>query len=160
MAMDTENTLGEQPYWDAMAQLHQEDAKKRLEYSSMYAASAIKSLFLLNGGSIISLLTFIGNNEAKFGHRGLFWSFTWFFCGIFFSLLSFFGAYFSQSYFMNASYARASDALGRKLQLTVQTDAERPAFVGNVWIVVAVAAATMSAICFGFGAFVTLVAIL
>lgn len=147
-------------FWEAVWNDHQEDARKRLEYSSMYAASAIKSLFLLNGGSIISLLTFIGNHQVDFGKRGLFWAFAWFASGIFLALVSYFGAYFSQSFFMNASYARAHEALGNKLHLSVVAEAEKPTASGNMWICIAVSSAALSAMLFGVGAFVTLFAIL
>ena len=37
--------------------------------------SGLKSLFLVNGGAIIALLTFIGNSDAQVSRIGVFWAF-------------------------------------------------------------------------------------
>ena len=157
--MEPDPKPDERRFWEEFWREQQEDARKRLEYSVGYAVAALKSLLFLNGGSVISLLTFIGNSHSRFNGLGIFWALVWFVCGIFSVLLSYFGAYFSQSYFMNSSNAGAKNALGKALNLPVSMDDTKPAATGNRWIGFAVITAVASFLFFGLGAFVALFAI-
>jgi hypothetical protein len=64
------------------------EAAERRSYAFQYEQASLKGLVLTNGGAIISLLTFIGNSNAHFDHRGLFWSFVWFSIGLTLALLA------------------------------------------------------------------------
>ena len=138
----------------------QEDAQKRLEYSVGYAQSALKSLFFLNGGSVIAILTIVGNAHSSLNGRGIFWALLWFILGLATDLIAYFGAYFSQSEFMNASYARAKNALGKALGIEIQMPDEEYIRRGSRWIGLSVTMAVTSFLLFGIGAFVALFAIL
>tara|TARA_R110001606_G_scaffold264379_1_gene413046 strand:+ start:621 stop:944 length:324 start_codon:yes stop_codon:yes gene_type:complete len=62
-----------------------------------FALVGLRSLFIVNGGALIALLTFIGNIDLE--SRSLLslqWSFLGFGAGLFFALVATFFSYFSQ----------------------------------------------------------------
>ena len=84
-----------------------EDTKNRLQYAMDLAQTSLKSLFLVNGASLISLLTFIGNGGDLAEPDTVFWAFVWFSCGLACVLTASIGAYISQSFYMQASMVEA-----------------------------------------------------
>ncbi|MBV7265999.1 hypothetical protein [Erythrobacter ani] len=92
-------------------------AHDRLRFSVEYAQAGIKSLFLANGGGIVSLLTFAGNTKAIVEPDALFWSFIWFGIGCFAALVIYIAGYESQGYVMQAEYERSRQALSDSLEL-------------------------------------------
>lgn len=82
---------------------HQKEVAARLQYQFEYAQSALRTLVLVNGGAIIALFTFIGNEKAAFDRDGLWLSFAWLVVALFCSLFAYFGAFFSQASFMQHS---------------------------------------------------------
>ena len=135
------------------------DAELRLEYADKYAHAGIRSLFLVNGAAIISLLTFIGNTGTVFDKRGLFWAFFWLAVGLSFALLANFGAYFSQNYYMLHSQKTAWNAKYDSYGLTPQQDSSKEIRIGHSWIGVAIFSSVMSFAMFVTGIFVALIAI-
>lgn len=135
------------------------DAEKRLEFADSYAHAALKSLFLVNGAAIVSLLTMIGNVEAKYNKNGLFWSFFCFATGLAMALMAYFGAYFCQNFYMVASFKRAWSAKYKLLGLKDDTDSDREEQTGNKVIIFAILTAVLSFCFFVIGAFVALFAI-
>lgn len=157
--LDGKNDSNEIAFLEEIRREQQDDAVKRLDYSVGYALAALKSLLFLNGGSVLSLLTIIGNSSIHVNRTGVFWSLVWFVSGISCVLFSYFGAYFSQSYFMNASYARSKNAHAKVLGLPIQMDEDSDVHVGTLWLKLSVLGAVLSFIFFGIGAFVGLFAI-
>ena len=101
-----------------------EDFKLRHEAAVGYAQATLKTLTLVNGGAIISLLTFIGNESVRPEKEAIFWSFVWFSAGLTLSTLAHGLAYLVQeSYLSSASNRmvggeqRASDGRGNGLIL-------------------------------------------
>lgn len=90
------------------------DASERLKYANEYAQAALKGLFLANGAAIVALLTFIGNKEAHFGARGIWWAFFWFSLGLASVIATNVLGYISQASYMraslNISWQASSDA--------------------------------------------------
>ena len=135
------------------------DAEKRLDYADRYAHAGIKSLFLVNGAAIISLLTFIGNSATEYDRRGLFWEFAWFALGLATAISANFGAYFCQNFFLLNSWKRALNAKYQAMGIEHKLDDSRDMRVGNFWIAMAISSAVMSFFLFVLGSFVALVAI-
>ncbi len=141
---------------------HAVDARSRLDFADQFAHSGLKSLFFINGGAIVSLLTMIGNAHTTFNSRGVFWAFVWFSAGLSASLMANFGGYFCQNYFMLSSEHRAHQAKAQALKFNDAEfgkkgdDAEK---TGNLWIKFAIGSAALSFCLFVIGAFVALVAI-
>jgi hypothetical protein len=135
------------------------DAEKRLEYADNFAHAALKSLFLVNGAAIISLLTLIGNRNLDFDRRGIFWAFVWFSIGISGALLSYFCAYFCQNFYMRATATNAWKAKCDALGIENPIESDKDTKVGHYWIRGAISAAVLSFLLFLTGTFVALVAI-
>ena len=89
------------------------DAIDRLRYASEYAQAGLKGLFLANGASIVSLLTFVGNskncpiNTLEIRHAFYFFS-----GGLVFVLLTYIIGYVSQASYMQAAlhYSRQASS--------------------------------------------------
>jgi hypothetical protein len=86
------------------------DVNERLKYQFEFSQAIFKSLFLINGGAIVALLTFIGNGKSIVDKTNLFLAMLFFCLGLAFILIAHFGAYFSQGYFMYASSYQAHNA--------------------------------------------------
>ena len=146
-------------FYEAGFDFYTRDTEKRLDFADAYAHAALKSLFLVNGGSIISLLTFIGNGKLNFDKRGIFWAFSWFAAGICSALISYFCAYLCQNFFMRASSANAWAAKFQSPEINGKIETSKDTKLGNCWIGGAIFAAFLSFALFVTGIFVALVAI-
>lgn len=127
-----------------------EDFKLRHEAAVGYAQASLKSLILVNGGAILALLTFLGNTNAEFGPRGMFYAFVWFSVGLTLSMLAHGLAYFVQESYLNAAAAR----MNGKVEET--NGANRS---GSVFIFAAALCCLGGLVLFITGAFVALFAI-
>ncbi len=132
------------------------DAQNRLDYADGYGQSALKSAFLVNGGAIVALLTFVGNVESTVDIEGLFWAFVSFIAGLIASLLGYLGAYFSQNYFYLAMLDEARLSKAKALNLHLKAEAAKETRSGNCWLGVAIAGAILSVISFGCGSIMAL----
>ncbi len=134
-----------------------EDTKNRLQYSMDMAQATLKSLFLVNGASLVSLLTFIGNGGTVIEPRAIFWSFIWFSCGLSSVLTSFITAYFSQVYYMQSSMADAWKSKAKIYDASSDgIDGQRPYKIGERWEYTAIAFVVLSLAFFILGSFVAL----
>lgn len=136
--------------------LNSEEALERLKYQVDYSQAALRNLQLVNGGAIVALLTFIGNTDQVINDSAIWWSFLWFSAGLFLSLAAYFGAYLSQSSFMNVAFKQAWQAQhraqGSKAEFDFADDLKR----GNWALYSAISMAVGSLLCFFVGAFVGL----
>ena len=127
-----------------------EDFKLRHEAAVAYAQATLKTLLLVNGGAIIALLTFLGNNDVEVEPRGIFFAFVWFSIGLALTMLAHGLAYIVQVGHLQAAAARMANAED------LTADADRSAG----WFTSAAALCCMGGLfLFIVGAFVALVAI-
>ncbi len=112
---------------DAEARL--QSASDRLKFQQETALAAIRGLTFANGGAILALLTFVGNQQGKVDliqMRGAFEAFAF---GLGFALASYLGAYYSQSWFAHSETSDAwnyqSDMLSKPRQYTEVANQER-----------------------------------
>ena len=83
------------------------DSSERLRYQHEFALSGFKSLILINGGAIISLLTYVGNYDDKIPSSWLRASMATYVIGLVLTPLAYLLSYQSQSLFMAGSFKRA-----------------------------------------------------
>ena len=135
------------------------DAQKRLDFSVGYAQAGIKALFLVNGTAILALLTFLGNGGDLHEPRAIFWAFVWFTCGVTAVLIAYFGAYFSQAYYMQVSIAAAWNAQAVAHDIDRRFDGTSDRVKGDLANKIAILGAIGGLAFFIVGAFVALDAI-
>ncbi|MEM9310153.1 MAG: hypothetical protein AAGA34_01790 [Pseudomonadota bacterium] len=135
------------------------EADTRLQYSADYAQAGLKSLFLANGGAIVALLTLVGNTDADFNSRGLFWSFVWFGSGLVACLLAYFSAANAQNELMNSAYNQALNAEYRAAGAIEDADPATHERNADLSLGTAGVLAIGSVLLFIIGAFVALFAI-
>ena len=133
-----------------------QEAACRLRFQVEYSQSALRNLTLVNGGAIIALLTFIGNSNSTMSIISTKWSFSWFSLGLFLSLISYFGAFFSQKFFMNVSFYKAWNAQYQARSLPAPYDITQDFKKGNRAMCAGIISALFSATCFVIGSFVAL----
>lgn len=136
-----------------------DEASSRLKYSTEYAQTGLKGLFVANGASIVGLLTFVGNSKAVVEPTALWWAFVWFALGLAFVLGAYVAAYLSQAILMNAAFGQSREAdsaaydTGREYSYgQYEENGERAAKAG-------LASAVLALAFFVIGAFVALDAI-
>jgi hypothetical protein len=132
------------------------EVAERLRYQVDFAQAALKNLHLANGGAILALLTFLGNTDFDFNFKAIWWAFVWFGVGLFSSLSSYFGAYFSQDHFMDVTIKQAWNAQRRARGLDPSYDYVHPHKIGTRFAYFGIGAAVLSLIAFLVGAFVAL----
>jgi len=81
-------------YWIHEFNYQREEVLHRLEVQNGLGQSALKSMMLVNGGAIISLLTFVGNKGGVVNVCALKISMGMFCAGLVCALAAYFGAYF------------------------------------------------------------------
>ena len=126
-----------------------EDFKIRHEAAVGYAQAALKSLVLVNGGAILSLLTFIGNANSNVDKPLISYAFACFGLGLFSALIAHGAAYWAQEGYLNAAVARAENR--------ESSDGNSKGDKGVFWGLIA---AILSGLGFLAGAFLALDAIL
>lgn len=137
-----------------------QETSERLRYQIEFAQATLRNLHFVNGGAVIALLTLVGNSAVSYDPRAIWWSFVWFGTGLFFSLAAYFGAFFSQSYFMNATLAQAWNAQAVSHNLPEPHDIMPDIKRGDTAFKGGVAFASLSLLMFVVGAFVALGGIL
>lgn len=142
---------------------HQSDAVQRLQFQHDFAQSALRTLVLVNGGAIIGLFTFIGNGRAAFDGAGLKCAFAWLVVALFLSMFAYFGAFYSQANYMNASaYAAVAsrEALGNlERDPNNRRQQDRLRFWGDVCIWLGIGSAFASLGSFALGSWFALSAV-
>lgn len=129
-----------------------EDVAARLQLSADFAQAALKGLTIVNGGAIVALFTFIGNKGAKFDIELLWWAFGALVAGLTFVLIAYFGAFYSQLFYMRAAFDDSFAAQGRMHGYTLKTNRDRENSWGTVGEYIGVGAAVLSLIFFAVGA--------
>lgn len=82
------------------------DAAKRIDFQVGYAEQGLKALMLVNGGAIVALFTFIGNEAPVVLDTGkVWWAFRCFAAGAALTLVAYFGAFLSQgNYYLSSQH--------------------------------------------------------
>lgn len=83
---------------------------QRLGFQHDFAQAALKSSVLVNGGAIVALFTFLGNDKAVLDPDWLFWSFGCFAFALACGLAAYLGAFLSQGFYMNFIAYRATQS--------------------------------------------------
>jgi hypothetical protein len=133
-----------------------DEAADRLRFQVEFAQSTLKNLYLINGGALVALLTFIGNTGIDFDQLAMWWSFLWFALGLAASMFAHLGAYFSQAYYMEQTFKQAWNAQLRAKGAQENFDFTREYRLGNFWLYFGVVAACTSLFMFIVGTFVGL----
>ncbi|MCB5423971.1 hypothetical protein H0274_01760 [Altererythrobacter sp. CC-YST694] len=136
------------------------EMRHRSEVGNQLGQATLKSLMLVNGGAIISLLTFIGNKGAVAHPELIKDAMLCFGFGIFTTLIAYFCAYFSQNAFL--FYASAVSENGNR-ELSDDTPEYDPDLYlrrGNKALYGAIALSVISLSCFIGGALTAVNAIL
>lgn len=123
----------------------------RLEVQNELGQGALKSMMLVNGGAIIALLTFLGNKQATFDHGAVQCAMWFYGSGLFFCLLAYFGAYFSQANFMQTAGYRVVNAQSRMANDVGTEVPEKYAADGMKCLYAAIASLFFSLVLFGGG---------
>ena len=147
-------------YWRHEFESQRAESMHRSEVANTLGQSALKSMMLVNGGAILSLLTFVGNNGKVLSAFYLKVGMGLFGAGLFCALLAYFGAYFAQGDFMNVAAYRATDAQSKMIN---GDGIETPEIyekrgTGLLWA--AVALVMLSLLLFGGGVIASLSAII
>ncbi len=137
-----------------------DESNERLRYQTEFAQSALKNLNLVNGGAIIALFTFLGNDGVAFDKSAIWWSFFLFSIALFLSLFAYFGAYFSQSYFMQVTGNQMWNAQRRMHGYEETYKFDREMKLGNFALYLAIGLTIASLLLFVAGAFFALQSIL
>lgn len=132
------------------------EAESRLQYQIDYSQSLLRTLIIVNGGAIIAIFTFIGNDGRKFDQSYIYSAFASFSVGIVLTLLAYIAAFLSQLYFMNASLAAAWNAQAKSFGKSPQHDEKKSYKFGNVVLFVGFGFAVGSMVAFLLGAYFAL----
>jgi hypothetical protein len=132
------------------------EGAERLKFQIEFAQSTLRNLHLVNGGAIVALLTLIGNSSANYNEYSISSAFVWFAIGLAVCLAAYFGAFYSQLFFMNATYKQAWNAQARSEGLAEPYGIKPDARLGNLALFTAIFLAVSSLVSFIIGAFVAL----
>ena len=136
-----------------------DEVRERTRYQVEYSQALLRNLQLVNGGGVIALLTFIGNSDANFYFRGIWWSFLWFASGLFVALISYFCAFYTQLFFQQQTFKQAWNAQLRSKGLPAHYEIRSDFAKGNIALISGVICASASLLCFVAGSFVALFAL-
>jgi hypothetical protein len=133
---------------DRIAEWLLEDSAKRHQYQHEFSLAGFKTLILLNGGAIISLLTYIGNSDDKRMTDPLSSAFIWYVCGLVTVMLAYLAAYASQGAFLSAT---ATEAFKRLKLPEGDESPQKHVTMGTLAIVAGVILCVVSLIAFVAG---------
>lgn len=137
-----------------------EDARVSTGATINFASGGVRSLFLVHGGALIALLTFVGNaGYEKATLSGLQSAFFLFGGGLFFALTAAFGAYFAQalatlSSTYDAEFIYFNQTGSSEISREMEKKADRERFRSNAVRITAVVSAVISGFTFPAGVFV------
>lgn len=147
---------------DHLYTVQREADKGVIEFSSI----GLRGLLLVNGGGIIALLTFLGQQKAASAGGGFLWgAFILLGLGLFTGLLSIVLSYMSQTQVSSQVYDSAEKIYFHQIGDTVRYEEykaseEKARKASNVWNVSAIAGAVLSALLFLAGSFSALNALI
>lgn len=125
------------------------EARARIQYQIDYSQTLLNALMVGNGGSIIALLTFIGNTGSKVEPAKMQSAFILYAAGLALVFVAYMAAFFSQFFMYNAAQYMAWFAQARAQGGSADYDVAGQVRWGNVSIAIGVFAAL-----FSLGAFV------
>jgi len=141
------------------AEHHFDEAKDGNKYVVDFALLGLRSLFILNGGAIVGLFTFIGNikNQAgslvKINMHLLFIGFGIFSFGLLLAIFSCLFAYFCQSAINSRDFMRAYNMYKKMVEHSdPQGDESGLIKAADSWQIAGIVSALGSAACFALGA--------
>lgn len=125
--------MDEREYWLQEFEYQKSEILLRLEAASGLANATLKGLLLANGGAIISLLTYVGNEGSVADARALKSAFIAFAAGLSCCMLAHLVGYASQAKLIGESAKRLRNAQQRMMGLPVEDAVEdKPAFLGGL----------------------------
>lgn len=136
-----------------------DDASARLGHAVSLGQGTVRSLFLVNGGAIIALLTLVGNASATVENRALFYAFVWFGVGLFLALLASLAFPLSQMFYMQSSNTEGWKAQAEKHGQEYPESGDRDDVRGEILLTSTIVLAFLSIVFFIIGSFVALDAI-
>lgn len=127
---------------------------KQVQYAKEYGITAVRSLFLLNGGALVSLIAFAGNAIGKgINFSSIGWPVTFFLFGLMFSVIAMAISFwnFSRASQINADFgALANSIINSKDNWPINLDENAMGDMRKSYNF-AISACFLSLICFGFG---------
>jgi hypothetical protein len=114
------------------------EALARIQFQIDYSKNLLNGLMVVNGGSIISLLTYIGNTGSKVDPGRMTSAFAFYSAGLALVFVAYIGAFFSQLFMYNAAQFMAWNAQARALDKPAQYDVNAEGLKGNIAIGVGV----------------------
>ena len=93
-----------------------EDSPVRVRYPHDFSLAGFQSLILINGGAIIGLLTYAGNQNDSVAAHQLSGAFICYVIGLAVTILAYLFAYYSQGLFMNAEMNEGIELLGIEIE--------------------------------------------
>lgn len=132
-----------------LADNYLKDANDRLQFQQEYSIAAFKTLILINGGAIISLLTYIGHATDQNAAHSFSRAFIAYVGGLVIAVSAYLAAYASQANFMQDSTLRAYEQLGIEGQTTKSPDAYRKSGTTAVRIGVGLSVLSLTAFILG-----------
>lgn len=126
-----------------------EDSAKRHGYQHEFSLAGFKTLVLINGGAIISLLTYVGHNANNHVADGMSRAFILYVAGLVLAVLAYLVAYASQGSFLNATGQKAYKLLG--VDSADKTTAEQYTTRGRLAIAAGVILCILSLAAFVWG---------
>lgn len=137
-----------------------DEATERLKFATEYAHAGLKGLFLANGGAILALLTFLGNNRsARVESNDIWWAFISFAVGLSGVLAAYIAGYASHASTMQAIFARYANALSVSQGVPGSADSTKYDKLANRTENFGIALFVASLVSFVCGAFLALDAI-
>lgn len=125
-----------------LAENYLRDANDRLQYQQEFSVAGFKTLILINGGAIISLLTYIGHSTGDSAAHNLATAFVAYAAGLVVAMLAYLAGYFSQANFMQDSTLRAYEQLGIEAETKKSADDFRKS--GNIAVGIGVGLSVLS----------------
>lgn len=123
-----------------------EDQEQRLRFQHEYTLAGFKTLFLLQGGAIVALLTYAGHAADSGEARQYGTAFAWYVGGLVSTVLAYLAAYASQGSYAAHSSLEAVRLLG--LQAKEKRSSESYAYRGDRFVIAAIALCVLSLGCF------------
>jgi ABC-type multidrug transport system fused ATPase/permease subunit len=143
---ETSREIGRQDY-----EAQTTEALARVQFQIDYSKTLFNGLTLANGGAILAILTFIGNNAGKVDPAKMMYSFSFYIAGLVLVFLAYIGAFFSQFFFYNAAQFMAWNAQATSAGNDPLHDFETEARRGNISMIAGVVCCFASLITFVCG---------
>lgn len=136
-----------------------EESIARLNFQNEMAHSVLKNFLLINGGSVVSLLTFAGNADVNIDKSDIYLSFLFFTIASFFCIISYAFAFFAGEKFHDATISHLTNSQCAMRGIPPSETPEEEEKQGKCWYRTVLGSVLLSLIFFAFGAYFGLKAI-